>query len=142
MLLSFLQVPKSKQKDNLLDKTSYKNNNSISNFNKNANSNSSLIHLQQTMGNQAVQRMIKSRKIQAKLKVSQPDDPLEIEADRVAELVMKMPPQKESYLPPIKNKNGNEINRKCKSCEEEDEENADLKKMKIISRKENDRLIS
>lgn len=96
-----------------------------------------MIHLQQTLGNQAVQRMIKSNGIQAKLKVSQPSDPYEREADRVAELVMKMPPHKESNLP-IKNTVDKKINRKCKSCEKEDEENEDLKKMSISRKEKND----
>ncbi len=45
-----------------------------------------LLHLQQTIGNQAVGRLI-----QAKLKVSQPGDKDEQEADRVADKVMRMP---------------------------------------------------
>lgn len=48
--------------------------------------------------------------IQAKLKVSQPDDKYEQEADRIAEQVLRMP--------------SNQVSRKCTSCEmkEEDEE--------------------
>lgn len=45
-----------------------------------------LLRLQQTIGNQAVGRLI-----QAKLKVGQPEDKYEREADRVAERVMRMP---------------------------------------------------
>ena len=45
-----------------------------------------LLQLQQTMGNQAVGRLI-----QAKLKVGQPGDKFEQEADRVAEQVVNMP---------------------------------------------------
>jgi hypothetical protein len=45
-----------------------------------------ILRLQQTIGNRAVQRLI-----QAKLKVSQPGDVYEQEADRVADLVMQMP---------------------------------------------------
>ena len=50
-----------------------------------------ILHLQRTIGNQAVQRLFKSGIIQAKLKVSQPRDIYEQEADRVAEQVMRMP---------------------------------------------------
>ena len=58
--------------------------------------------------------------IQTKSKVSQPDDPLEKEADRVAEQVMRMESSDES-----------QIHRRCESCEEEES-----KKVKI-SRNEN-----
>ena len=47
--------------------------------------------LQSTIGNQAVQRMLKSGVIQGKLKIGQPNDIYEQEADRVAEQVMRMP---------------------------------------------------
>jgi hypothetical protein len=50
-----------------------------------------LIELQRSIGNQAVQRLINSPIIQAKLQVSTPDDPFEQEADRVADTVMRMP---------------------------------------------------
>jgi hypothetical protein len=114
--VSFLQISKPKQKGNVLNKI---NNNSLSNRNnKDTNTNNTLIHLQQTMGNQIVQRMIKSKEIQAKLRVSQPGDPYEREADRVAEQVMRMSLAGESNVP-IKNSNNEKINRKCKSCEEE-----------------------
>jgi hypothetical protein len=45
-----------------------------------------LLQLQQTIGNQAVGRII-----QTKLKVGQPGDKYEQEADRVADTVMQMP---------------------------------------------------
>jgi len=45
-----------------------------------------LVHLQWTLGNQAVGRII-----QAKLSISEPDDPYEREADQVADKVMRMP---------------------------------------------------
>jgi hypothetical protein len=49
-----------------------------------------ILQLQQTIGNQAVQRLLRSRTIQAKLAISQPGDIYEQEADRVAEHVMRM----------------------------------------------------
>jgi hypothetical protein len=45
-----------------------------------------ILQLQQTIGNRAVNRLI-----QAKLKIGQPGDRYEQEADRVADLVMRMP---------------------------------------------------
>ncbi len=50
-----------------------------------------ILLLQRTLGNQAVQRLFKSGVIQAKLKIGQPNDIYEQEADRVAEQVMRMP---------------------------------------------------
>jgi len=47
-----------------------------------------LLDLQQTIGNQAVVRLFESGTIQAKLRVSQPGDADELEADRVAESVV------------------------------------------------------
>ena len=49
------------------------------------------LYLQRTIGNQAVQRLIKSGTLQAKLKIGQPGDKYEQEADRVADAVMRMP---------------------------------------------------
>ncbi|WP_269849702.1 eCIS core domain-containing protein [Methanosarcina horonobensis] len=49
------------------------------------------LQLQRTAGNQAVQRLIKSGALQTKLKIGQPNDIYEQEADRVAEQVMRMP---------------------------------------------------
>src|SRR5262245_47319011 len=49
-----------------------------------------VLALQQTIGNQAVQRLIQSHQIQTKLKISQPGDQYEQEADRVADTVMRM----------------------------------------------------
>ena len=40
-----------------------------------------------------MQRMLHTRTIQAKLKVNEPGDKYEQEADRMAELVMRMPEQ-------------------------------------------------
>jgi len=51
----------------------------------------SILYLQRTAGNQAVQRMVMSGALQAKLKIGQPGDVYEQEADRVAEAVMRMP---------------------------------------------------
>jgi hypothetical protein len=49
-----------------------------------------LIQLQRTLGNQAIQRLLSTNVLQAKLKIGQPNDIYEQEADRVADLVMRM----------------------------------------------------
>ena len=53
-----------------------------------------ILFLQRTIGNQAVQRLFKSGVLQAKLKIGQPGDIYEQEADRIANLVMRMPETK------------------------------------------------
>ena len=50
-----------------------------------------VLNLQQTAGNQAVQGLLKSGALQPKLKIGQPGDRYELEADRMAEQVMRMP---------------------------------------------------
>lgn len=50
-----------------------------------------ILFLQRTAGNQDVQRLIKSGTLQAKLKIGQPGDKYEPEADRMADAVMRMP---------------------------------------------------
>src|SRR6266446_2783195 len=57
-----------------------------------------ILQLQQTLGNQAVQRLLESRAIQARLKVSRPDDIYEQEADRVAEPGVENPNDTEDGL--------------------------------------------
>jgi hypothetical protein len=56
-----------------------------------------ILFLQRTIGNKAVQRLFKSGIIQAKLRISEPGDIYEQEADRVADQVMRMP---EPAIPP------------------------------------------
>jgi hypothetical protein len=52
---------------------------------------SQILNLQRRAGNQAVQNLFKSGAIQPKLKIGQPGDKYELEADRIAEQVMRMP---------------------------------------------------
>jgi hypothetical protein len=99
-------------------------------------SHDSIIHLQRTIGNQAVQRLMRSNvgfdfakiDIQPKLKVSQPGDVYEQEADRVAEKVMRM--SESDSITSIPNKEEG-IDRKCAACEVKNEN----KKRIEISRK-------
>ncbi|MBU3967815.1 MAG: DUF4157 domain-containing protein [Euryarchaeota archaeon] len=50
-----------------------------------------ILFLQRTVGNHAVQRIMKSGAMQAKLRIGAPGDVYEQEADRVADAVMRMP---------------------------------------------------
>lgn len=50
-----------------------------------------ILQLQQTIGNQAVQRLLRAGVLQAKLRIGQPGDLYEQEADRVAGEVMRSP---------------------------------------------------
>ena len=50
-----------------------------------------LTQMQARYGNRAVQRLLKSHSVQAKLEVGPANDPYEQEADRVAQQVMRMP---------------------------------------------------
>ena len=52
---------------------------------------SSFLHLQRTIGNQAVGRLLQSGAIQAKFKFGQPEDKYKQEADSVADRVMSVP---------------------------------------------------
>src|SRR5688572_13113300 len=46
------------------------------------------LNLQKTAGNQVVQRLIKTGRLQTKLKISHPSDSYEQEADRVADIIV------------------------------------------------------
>ena len=50
-----------------------------------------ILQLQKTVGNRALEHLLRSRPIQAKLAISQPGDIFEQEADRIADHVMRMP---------------------------------------------------
>ncbi len=68
-----------------------------------------VLFLQRTIGNQAVGRLIKSGALQAKLRIGQPGDVYEQEADRVAEQVMRMPD--------VSSSKNTKIQRKCPKCQ-------------------------
>lgn len=55
--------------------------------------------LHRTVGNQAVKRLYRTGNLQAKLAVSQPDDPAEREAERVADQVIRMKEMKPTSDP-------------------------------------------
>ena len=50
-----------------------------------------ILFLQNTIGNQAVQRLLKSATLQAKLRIGKPGDKYEREADMIADKVLRMP---------------------------------------------------
>jgi hypothetical protein len=76
-----------------------------------------ILALQQTAGNQAVQRMMKSGVLQAKLRIGQPNDIYEQEADRVAEQVMRMPdPSRTLECLTVSQPAAAAIQRKCIRC--------------------------
>jgi rubredoxin len=105
-----------------------------SGFNSSGSSADRILQLQRTAGNQAVQRLIKSGALQAKLKVGQPNDIYEQEADRVAEQVMRMPePQASNETKAPKRNTDNPIQRKCPECKLKKEEEEKILQAKEIS---------
>jgi len=78
-----------------------------------------LMTLQQSIGARAIQRLINSHYIQAKLNVSTPGDPLEEEADRVADTVMRMTDSQADSRVTVSTPLS-QVNRKCLECEEEE----------------------
>ncbi len=76
----------------------------------------------QTLGNQAMQCLLRSGAIRAKLAISQPGDPYEQEADRVAERVMRMPePAVPERAAAPDSREEPRIQRMCTGCEKEGE---------------------
>src|SRR5580704_2139811 len=71
----------------------------------------SALDLQRSIGNQSVVGLFNAGAIKAKLRVSQPGDPDEIEADRVAESIVSSPTKASASA----SKAADTIHRKC-SC--------------------------
>jgi hypothetical protein len=65
------------------------------------------------LGNQTLQRLLRSGAVQAKLTVNQPGDRYEKEADRVAESVMRMP---DPTGPPTSTAASPQVQRACAAC--------------------------
>jgi hypothetical protein len=72
-----------------------------------------------SMGNQAVQRLLRDGAIQARLTVSQPGDPLEQEAERIARVMAGVPGPDFMNEPVIAGNRGGHVQRMCSKCEEE-----------------------
>jgi hypothetical protein len=89
----------------------------------------SIIHLQQTIGNQAVQRLMHSNArnngtktgIQTKFKVSQPGDVYEQEAERAAKMVTSMATF--SSTDNLSSQEDGKVRRKCVTCKKRKEDN-------------------
>lgn len=104
-----------------------KKNNSILYNTSKMNSSNSINHLQKSIGNQAVQRLMDAGAgfeseiaIQPKLKVSRPADAYEQEAERVADDVMKSSsssPESNVKLSSPMSNNEKQLDRKCKECQ-------------------------
>src|SRR3990172_454362 len=96
-----------------------------------------ILFLQRMIGNQAVQQLIKSGVLQAKLRIGQVGDICEQEADRVAEQVMQMPePQVSKETRVSSRTRNNSIQRKCPGCikgQSNKEEEEKVLQMKEIS---------
>lgn len=60
-----------------------------------------ILQMQQTIGNQAVQELFKSGAIQAKLKISQPGNQYEQEADQAADCITQNIDYRENQLSPV-----------------------------------------
>ncbi len=73
-----------------------------------------VMFLQRTIGNQAVENMIRSGTLQAKLRIGPTGDKYEQEADRVAEAVVRMPE------PKAVSSGTAYIQKACSTCEEQE----------------------
>lgn len=71
-----------------------------------------VLYLQRMIGNQALQSLIRSGALQAKLKIGHPGDKYEQQADRVADAVMRMPE------PTAVSSGELHIQKACSTCEE------------------------
>ena len=76
--------------------------------------------MQQQLGNQAVQRLLRAHVLQAKLTINQPGDEYDQEADRIADQVMRMELPNALSRPQGSSKPGSVVQRKCAECEEEE----------------------
>src|SRR5688572_12564056 len=78
-----------------------------------------LMALHHSIGNRAVQRLIQSHYLQAKLNVSTPGDEYEQEADRVADKVTRTPDaQVNSRVTGSNQTQISRLQRQCTECEE------------------------
>lgn len=74
-----------------------------------------IIHLQRTVGNQAVQRLVKFGVIQASLRISDPSDGYEQEADRIVDQVTNSSVL--DFTAVTQHVDGDKASRKCTACE-------------------------
>ncbi len=88
-----------------------------------------VLFLQRTIGNHAVERMIRSMILQPKLRIGKAGDKYEQEADRLADQVMRMPEPKKVSIDNF------QIQRACTKCEENE-----LKRQPIKEEDEEEKL--
>ena len=80
----------------------------------------SILSLHRTIGNHAVQRLVQSGALRAKLNVNTPNDVYEQEADRVASQVVHMSNLSTQPKPAVSSQNhGSPVQRMCPECEKE-----------------------
>lgn len=95
-----------------------------------------VLFLQRTIGNRAVERLIKSGNLRAKLRISRPGDVYEQEADRVAEQVLLMPEPRISKETKVSNHTqNNPIQRRCPRCIKEHQPKKEEEE-KVLQKKE------
>jgi hypothetical protein len=112
----------------------------VNNLDRDDDSPDYVFHLQRTIGNQAVQRILLRSNadgfdfakiaIQPKLKISQPGDEYELEADRTAEQVMRMSSILGS-IPQLRSTKEEGIDRRCAACQMREKEEEEQKQLKI-----------
>jgi len=73
------------------------------------------LQLQQKVGNQAMQQLLRSGVIRAKLSISQPDDPEEREADSIADHIMRSPAGAAAAAAPCSCSEGEETCDECRA---------------------------
>ena len=79
-----------------------------------------ILQLQRDAGNRATQRWLRGRGIQAELRVGEPGDRCEQEADRVAESVLRMPDPLARPVAPVFGRPAvAQVQRHCPGCDEE-----------------------
>ncbi|MBU3967812.1 MAG: DUF4157 domain-containing protein [Euryarchaeota archaeon] len=90
-----------------------------------------ILFLQRTLGNQAVQKYMKSGALQAKLKIGAPDDFYEQEADRVADAVLRMPQPQVSEVVHSDRTRG--IQRQCPRCTKKNAKEEEVIQTKVAA---------
>ena len=122
------------------NKKKQNNDNNLYNISK-MNSSNPVVHLQKSIGNHAVQKLMHANPdfnleiaIQPKLKISHSEDAYEQEADKVAEEVMKMSSSSSgSNTKLLSSTSSNEVvdRKKCSECEMKEEEEVEEEKVNI-----------
>jgi hypothetical protein len=94
-----------------------------------------LLEPQRMFGNQAVQQLLRRPGPQVRIQVSEPGDPAEQEADRIANAVVRGGPTATLPQTVVTPAPAIEVHRKCDACEEEDEEESKEAEAMVVQRK-------